>query len=321
MVSQQLQDGKCNPVRPITVQPGHTENEVHELLASRQFVYADCYTVMPLVGDVMRYTTAQRRVSVIPVGESPILRSYEAGVVLITGLKAKSQVGVEVDEQEVSLSYPEGDNTFQGSLSWPAALKYGRLDGGKIRRDRFVAKVWDGDNTDWLGGFPMFTGLVAGLDKVGRQNASIKVKSNNVLMNVNMPKVLWQPNCRNTWGDSICGVNQADWAVIGTIGTSPTRSAIPWSGVDANYKQGKIHIDNGDSVVRVRTISRISGGVMYLALPLDFDPVAGQEFTAYPGCPRTDDPTYGCPKYHPTPQDWREFFKAFPYIPVAETAS
>lgn len=314
-----LQDDKRDPMRPITVQPGHTENELHECLASRQFVYSDCYTVEPLVGDRMRYTTAQRRVTVLPADGDIVKRSYEAQEILITGLRTKSTIGIEVDEQSITINYPDSDTAFQNYLSWPFALKTGRMDGGKIRRDRFIAKEWNADRTDWIGGFPMFVGLVAGIDNVGRSSAQVKVKSNNVLLNVNMPRDLWQPGCKNTWGDSICGVNQLDWSSLQHLGAASTRSVLQWAGADANYNQGKVHIDNGGSVTRIRTISRVEGDKLFLAYPLDFDPFDEQEFFPFPGCPKTTDPTFGCPKYHG--DDWRNFFKGFPFIPVAETAA
>lgn len=306
-------------MRPITAQPGHTEEETEAALRSGQFVFADCYTFEPKVGDKLRYTTAQRRVSVVPV-DDVVRRSYEAQGVIITGLRVMNQLGVEVDQQEVNIDYVSSP-IFQNYLTWPEALLQGKLDGARIRRDRYIAKAWDPNpmgETDWLGGMPMFNGLVSSLNGVGRQSASMSVKSDLVLLNIQMPQYLFETNCKNTWGDPICGVVQNDWAVAGTMGPAPTRSVIPWSGVSAHYNQGKVYVENEDSVTLIRTISRVDADNLYLSFPLDFDPMEGQEFTAYPGCPRTMDATYGCPKYHGS--NWEEFFKGFPFVPVAETA-
>lgn len=306
-------------MRPITPQTGHTQQEVIDAMDSGQFVYADCYTIEPLVGIVMRYTTAQRRVTVQPLGEV-MRQNFEANEILIKGLRVRNNLGVEVDEQSLTISYPSTP-IYQNYLTWPFALMTGRLDGGHIKRDRFIAKEWGtgpGRRTDWLGGFPMFRGLISTINQVGRQSATIQVKSDLVLLNTQMPQFLWEPTCKNTWGDPICGVDQSDWSSIETIDAPPTRSIIPWSGADQNYNQGKIHIDNGDSVVRIRTISRVDAGNLYLSFPLDFDPFNGQQFTVYPGCPKTTDATYGCPKYHGV--DWPKRFKGFPFTPVAETA-
>ena len=305
-------------MRPITAQPGHTQGEVTAALASRQFVYADCFTFTPKVGSPLRYTTAPQDVSVVPVGEVS-RQTFSAQTLIIKGLRVKNNLGVEVDEQQVEMSYDDSVS-YQSALTWPKALLQGRLDGGTLKRDRYIAMDWGngiGANTNWLGGFPMFLGLISSLDKVGRQTATINVKSNLVLLDRDTPPFLWEPNCKNTWGDTACGVNQATWAVAATVGASPSSSVLPWTGAGLGYNLGKIHIENGDSVTRVRTIARATPSQLFLAYPLDFTPSVGASFMAYPGCTRTSDATYGCPKYHGG--TWANFFKGFPFIPVAET--
>lgn len=306
-------------MRPITPQPGYVGADVTAALESGQFVYADCFTIFPRVGSPLRYTTAQQDVSVVPVGEVS-RQTYSARSVLIRGLRVKNNLGVEVDEQEVELNYPDSLE-YQGSLTWAQALLQGRLDGASIRRDRYIAERWGQGaavDTLWLGGMPMFLGLVSALNKVGRQSATVNVKSDLILLNRQAPAFLWEPNCKNTWGDTACGVNQGTWAEAATInGGTPSRTVIPWTGSGPEFNLGKIHIENGDSVTRVRTIARATATELYLAYPLDFDPVALAAFVAYPGCTRTDDATYGCPKYHGV--SWVNKFKGFPFIPVAET--
>lgn len=301
-------------MRPITPQPGYVEADVINAMNSGQFVYADCYTITPLTGSPMLYTTAQRRVSVVPIGEVTRV-NYEANVVLIKGLMVRNSIGLEVDQQSVELEYPPTNVSYQNYLSWPFALMSGRLDGAVIERDRFIGS----DFNTWLGGFPMFRGLVSSMDRVGRSSAIVNVKSDLVLMDTQMPRNLYEVNCRNVWGDANCGVVQSTWAVIGAIGASPTRSVIPWSSASQHYDQGKLYIDNGDSVVRIRTIASVSGTNLNLSYPLDFDPYETQNFTVYPGCPRTVNATYGCPKYHGDPA-WKTRYAGYPFVPVAETA-
>ena len=130
-----------------------------------------------------------------------------------------------------------------------------------------------------------------------------------------MPRDLFEANCRNTWGDTGCGVNQEDYAVIGATEGVPTRTVLPWSGASSEYALGKVLIANSDSTIRVRTISRADGDALYLSYPLDFDPPTGLAFTAYPGCDRTKD---RCPFFHGV--DWVKRFAGYPFVPVAETA-
>ena len=238
-------------MRPITPQPGYSSSDVTSLLATGQFVYADCFTITPKVGSPLRYTNAQQDVTVVPIGF--ITReTYKAGVVIIGGLRVKNTLGVEVDEQQISLDYPDTP-VYQSAITWAKALLTGRLDGATVRRDRFFAADW---GQPWLGGCPMFLGLVSTLSSVGRQSATMAVKSDLVFLDRQAPSFLWEPNCKNTWGDPACGVDQNIWAVAGTIGASPTRSVLPWSSSSTAYNLGKIHIDNGDSVTRVRTVAR-----------------------------------------------------------------
>ena len=299
-------------MRPVTLQTGFTLGDLEAAMASRQFVYADCFTIIPSVGSPLRYTSAQQNVTVLAVDEV-VNRTYFAGQVIIQGLRARNNLGVEVDQQEIQLSYPATDAYQNLGLTWAQALLQGKLDNASLRRDRYVARDW---NSPWIGGYPMFRGLVSTLNKVGRQSATIEVKSDLIVLNRQSPAYLWEPNCKNTWGDPACGVTQSDWSESGIVGSSPTRSKIPWSGAGPDFNLGKIHIHSGDSVTRVRTIARATATDLFLAYPLDFDPVVDQSFTAFPGCSRTSDPTFGCPKYHVS---WQEKFKGFPFIPVAET--
>lgn len=306
-------------MRPITPQPGYTEADVLAVMNSGQFVYVDCFTFIPKIGDALRYTNGQQNVTVVPIDDIE-RQTYFGNQVLIRGLRVRNNLGIEVDEQQIEMSYP---NTmlYQAMLTWPQALLQGRLDGASIRRDRYVAAAFGNDGnggTLWLGGFPMFLGLVSSLTSVGRQSATVNVKSDLVLLNRQAPAFLWEPTCKNTWGDPACGVDQAAWVVHDVLGASPTRTVLPWAASSTDYNQGKIHIENGDSVTRVRTVARATATELYLAYPLDFDPVAGMAFAAYPGCSRTDDATTGCPKYHGDP-GWRDKFKGFPFTPVAET--
>lgn len=304
-------------MRPVFPQPGYTETDVREVAESRQSVFMDCYTIQPLIGSALRYCTAQGRQSVVPNGE--VSRQTYTTEVLITGLRMSNKMGVEVDQKQLQVDYPEG-LIYQSALSWPQALLQGRLDGATVKRDRYFAWTWGNSfagATKWVGGTPMFLGLMSTVDRVGRQTATMNVKSDLVLLNRQAPAYLWEANCKNTWGDTACGVDQDVWAVHSTVDSGTTRSVIQWASASTDYNLGKIHISNGDSVTRVRTISRATTGELFLAYPLDFDPVAGMAFTAYPGCSRTKDPTTGCPKYHGV--DWQKKFKGAPFIPVAET--
>lgn len=300
-------------MRPLVPQVGYTSEEGEAVLASGQFIYADCYTIIPKTGAPLRYTTAQQNVDVMPLdGNIPV--RYFAKKIVIRGLLVKNTIGIEVDQQEVEIDYT-GQVEYQSQLTWPEALLLGRLDGARIRRDRFIRQSWNA-GTPWVAGMPMFKGLVSSLNKVGRQSATVNVKSEIILLDTQMPRDLFEPQCGWTWGDTNCGINQEDFAQLGTVGASPTRTVLPWSGATSDFSLGKIFMSNGDSTIRVRTISRVADGKLFLAYPLDFDPLPGNIFTAYPNCKRMKD---RCVEFHGDPA-WKSKFKGFPFIPVAESA-
>ena len=143
---------------------------------------------------------------------------------------------------------------------------------------------------------------------------SIKVKSALVLLNIDMPRNLFQPSCKNTWGDLACGIDQSIYAQHVTLAVDATPYELPWASATADFILGKIMVENGDGVTRVRSVKRVDIGVsLLLSYPLDFTPVAGTEFVAYPGCPRTLD---ACTNLYAN----QDNFRAYPFVPVPETA-
>lgn len=300
-------------MRTVYPQPGYTEADLHALLATRQFVYADVFTFIPKVGDDLTYTNSQRDVTVVPIVGGPARVTYFANKVLLTGLRFKTGIGVEVDEQNVEIAYGSGLD-YQAYMTWPEALKQGRLDGANVRRDRFFAADW---GSPWIAGCKMFTGKVSSLDSVGRLSATINVKSDLVLLNQQMPKDLFQPICKHTWADAGCGVDRALHVVQTTVGgPTPTRTFLPWAGATDAFNMGTTYIESSDSVTRIRTILRVDVGVgVHLIYPLDFDPIVGADVSYYPNCRRL---FANCGLYHADPE---EHFLGFPFVPVAETAA
>ncbi len=300
-------------MRPVTSQPGYSEADLETLLASGQFVFADCFTITLNNGiDKLRYTTAQHSVSVVPVGD-PMRVTYRADLVLIEGLRFSVGIGTEVDEQQITLSYAE-NHTVQGQ-SFALALRLGWFDGAVITRDRFFAASW---GSPWVGGIPMFAGKISTLDSVGRMRATLKVRSALVLLNLDMPRNVWQPSCKNNLYDLGCGVDPNLHSTTVLMAVDGTTTVLPWPAATADYLLGKVYIENFDGVARVRAIKSVQAGVsVTLSYPLDFVPVSGNQFVAYEGCERTQ---AVCPRFDVVSGDWVDRFRAYPYVPVGEAA-
>jgi hypothetical protein len=304
-------------VRKIFPQPGHTEGELTALLATRQFVYVDCFTIFPKIGDPLRYSSAQRTVSLFPIDDDSNLAYFTSDKVKVSGLQMKAGIGVEVDEQTLHMDFPP-DFRYYG-MSMPNAIKVGRLDGSTIRRDRYFAVNWGSPNepVDWIAGITMFMGRFSTVDKVSRSMAEFKVKSNLILLNVKMPHNLYQTQCNNTFGDPVCGIDRGALQINTTIGVGSDALTIYTSDAAANHKYGTCYFEDVYSVTQTRTIKSVEVGVkIVLVSPLDFTPEVGENFLMQPGCSRTwdgDEPS--CETWNNQPQ-----YKGYPFVPPPESA-
>lgn len=299
--------------RLITPQPGFSLADCNALLASKQMIIANCFTITPTQGAIIRLCDMQEDVSIVAWNDVS-RQTYSANQAVISGLQSHSKIGLEVDEQEFQIAY-SADALFQNWKSWPESLLLGRLDGATISRDIAFAASW---NDPWMGVVRMFFGVDPELDSVGRSMAKIRIYSGLSRLNLDMPKDLYGLKCRNHFGDAKCGINLNSISALGTVGAGATRTKIPWASSSASYAFGKIHITNSDSVTRVRTIRGADASNLYLIYPLDFDPAAGLQFTAWPGCSRLSTGANGCQQYWSTA--WPDHFAGCPFQPVAETA-
>lgn len=306
-------------MKPILLQGSYTADDATALLASKSFIYAECYTITPLTGDPMRFTNAAEDVNVTPTdGSTTGIVPFYARQVTLSGLKYKTSVGTDVDEQQLKIGYTPGSLNWQGILTFPQAAQLGRLDGAVIRRDRYFAPTW---GAPWVFGTVMFAGRVSTLTQVGALSSTISVKSDMVLLNVQAPRALWLAQCIHSWGDTGCGITVSEYTENVTVGSGATTTVIPWSGITSAFVMGKIIIEGSDNVNRQRTILSVNAGVSAtLIYPLDFVPAAGTPVSFYPNCQRLYANCYWGVKGGGTDAIAAEHFMGFPWIPVSETA-
>jgi len=296
-------------VRPITPQPGFTESDLITLLATREFIFVEAYTILTKDQGVRRYSTAQKDVDIqIPVDGAAGPVVFTSRQVQLSGIRTEMGVGVEVDEQTLNLAFPE-TLTYIPGLPFSQAIRLGRFDGATVRRDRYFRKDWI---SHWVGGVPMFVGKVSSIDRFSRSNAQLKVKSDLALLNTPMPRKLMQATCLHTLFDPGCGLYKLAYQTAGVVGSGSTIDTIYWSGANSGFALGTIEIEDAGGVTIVRTIDRVDTGVLYLASPLESIPIVGMNFKAYPGCNRT----YArCNDFNNRPN-----YQGFPFVPTAETA-
>lgn len=280
------------------------------LATKRQFIYADGYTLTLLDETKHRFTTSQYNFIGIPQYEVDP-QTFFAGRLLISGLKYKTAIGTEVDEQELRITpFP---NYEINQVKFLRAARIGMLDGALVKRDRFFFNAW---GQPPVGAMTLFKGRTSTIDPIGRTDMSMKIKSDLVLLVSPSPREAYQPQCQNTLFDGRCKLLKEDFAVQGTAGSGSTDRLINWTTGSAAgfYDQGTVFIETGDNVGELRTIQASSTNQLFLTLPLPYPLANGDDFVVLPGCDKTKEVCQSA-KF-----DNLENFRGYPFVPPPETA-
>lgn len=284
------------------------------LATRRQLKYADCYEFILNDdpggddGTVLRYTTATSNVrATLPDGSESFL--WEAGRVLVSGLRYRLSVGTDVDEQEVQIAVKP--NVMVLGLPFLVAVRMGLFFKATVKRIRYFFTEW---NQPPVGGIVFFTGFVGPVQDLGVQTCTVKVKSGMILLNTPMPHELYQPQCLNTLYDARCKLIPGDFGQAGNPESGSTRGVIAWAdSVEDDFNQGTIRFASGANMGAIRTIKKSTSGALILAVPLDYDPELTDDFQAYPGC---DKSKARCNTRFSNIAN----FRGYPYVPEPETA-
>ncbi|MGF3025541.1 DUF2163 domain-containing protein [Methylobacterium aquaticum] len=264
-------------------------------------LYADCFTITLRSGTAIAVTNAD---VAVPLNGFV----YLANSLMVDGLRFRCSVGLEVDQQQVTLSARSTD--LIGGVPALVAIRNGALDGARIRRERAFL-------TDWtvppVGAVLLFQGRVSTVDAVGRTAARITVASDLVLLDVDMPRNVWQPTCNHVLFDSGCGLPKEAFGASGAAGAGATPTRIPWTGAAAAYAQGTVTMTGGANAGATATIKTADGTGLTLAYPLPAAPAAGDTFVAYQGCDHT---LATCRAKFSN----GDRFRGFPFVPTPETA-
>jgi uncharacterized phage protein (TIGR02218 family) len=237
--------------------------------------------------------------------------TYLANSILIDGLKYKASVGLEVDQQQITVSALAAD-TVTGGAPVLQALRDGTFDGCEIERDRVFFSDRIGGTA--IGAVTLFKGRLGTVDQIGRTSAKLTVNSDLVLLDIDMPRNIYQPTCLHTLYDSGCTLVKNAFGANGTVGAGSTASVINWSGASANFQQGSITFTSGVNVGVTANVNAVAGGTsLTLGYPLQSVPSAGDTFTVYCGCDHT--PGTCQSKFNNLAN-----FRGFPYVPPPQMA-
>jgi len=272
------------------------------LASSDRFIMADLYTITLVGGSVLRYSAAPTVL-------------FANGYTFALGpkferTKTKIVIGTQVDELEVNI-YTEPTDLI-GGLPFLQAAWQGELDGALLQLERAFMATY-GDTSP--GTVVLFAGRISDIDCT-RTGIDVKCRSHLELLNIQMPRRLWQSSCTHTLGDAMCQFDRSNLQATFSAGpgSSEAQIATSVSPTPPNlYIQGTVIGVTGANAGSSRTVANMSGGWVYVRLAFLSPILPGDQFQLLPGCDRT---LSTCTNVFNN----MVHFGGFPYIPTPETA-
>ncbi|NLR74204.1 DUF2163 domain-containing protein [Leeia aquatica] len=276
-----------------------------DLLNSQDaFCMADLFVFVLQGGQVLRYTSA----------DTPV--SWQGETYLSTGPgfkrgRTQLSLGVQVDTLEVTV-FASVTDQINGQPFVAHAMR-GGLDGANLTLSRAFLSRWD---APVVGVLSLFSGRVAEVSGT-RGACHLQVKSDLELLNIKMPRNLYQPSCLHTVYDAGCAVSRASMVQTGSIVQvlDPNRFVVSLPRPAGWFDQGLITFSSGANAGISRTVrSYAEGQQVQIALPFPAAVQPGDAISMLPGCDKTQTTCQG--KFNNLAR-----FRGFPYIPVPETAA
>ena len=211
---------------------------------------ADCFTFTLLSGLILTYTNAD-----VPIALNGY--TYLANSVLVDGLHYKCSIGLDVDQQKITIAARPTD-TIAG-VPFLQALRNGVFDGCEVKRERAFLSSWTAAP---IGSVILFKGRMSTVDQIGRTSAEVTVNSDLTLLDLNMPRNLYSPACLHVLYDSGCGLVK-NALRRATARSAPARpvSTILWSGAIVCHAQGTILFSSGVNAGVSATVKSAAAGL------------------------------------------------------------
>ena len=272
------------------------------LASSDRFIMADLYTITLVGGSVLRYSAGPTAL-------------FANGYTFALGpkferSKTRIVIGTQVDELEVKI-YTEPTDLI-GGLPFLQAAWQGELDGALLQLERAFMATY-GDTSP--GTVVLFAGRISDIDCT-RTGIDVKCRSHLELLNIQMPRRLWQSSCTHTLGDAMCQFDRSNLQATFSAGpgSSEAQIATSVSPTPPNlYIQGTVIGVTGANAGSSRTVANMPGGWVYVRLAFLSPILPGDQFQLLPGCDRT---LSTCTNLFNNVIH----YGGFPYIPTPETA-
>ena len=222
------------------------------------------------------------------------------------------KLGTDVDTFYVGLL--PGSSTIM-NYSWGEARRNGLLQGAWLQYSRayfplpFTFAVWP---LVPVGVLPRFLGIVGAIDG-GGADLVVSVNSPLNILQLSLPRNLYQPNCLNSFGDQACGINLAAYTNADSAQAASNALNIVCGNAFAAdyYDHGMLTFTSGINAGFSRSVETSANQVINLATPFFYAPSVGDRFTLTPGC---DKSFLCCAKYTNTAN-----IRCHPFVPPPAT--
>jgi uncharacterized phage protein (TIGR02218 family) len=266
---------------------------------------ADLYTITLKTGTALRYTSWDTNLTVLG-------NTFLTGPPSIARSAIEEKLGMDVATLEITIDASPTDTI--NSVPILQAIGQGLFDGAAFRIDRLFM---DSASTQ-IGTVIRFSGFIGALDELTRSSAKLSVNAGTAYLSMQLPAVILQPGCTNTLFDARCGLIKASFAEANVMQAGSTVNKVLSLSTkgDGYYDNGQIAFTSGANaglVKAVKTYFSTGGPFFTFNSPLPFAPNAGDAFTAYPGCDKTQ---LTCTNKFFNLAN----FEGFPYVPAPETA-
>jgi uncharacterized phage protein (TIGR02218 family) len=280
-------------------------NLVTWLQSATEIRMADLYTITLKSGLTLRFTSWDTNLTVLG-------NTFLTGPPNIARSAIEEKLGMDVATLEVTIEASLID--LINGVPILQAIGQGLFDGATFRIDRLFMD----SASNQIGTVVRFSGFIGALDELTRSSAKLSVNAGTALLSMQLPAVILQPGCTNTLFDARCGLIKASFAEMNVVQAGSTVNKLLSSSAkgDGYYDNGQIAFTSGANAGLVKAVKQYfsTGGPFFtFNSPLPFVPNAGDVFTAYPGCDKTQ---ATCTNKFSNLVN----FEGFPYVPAPETA-
>ncbi len=290
---------------------------LQSLLATRQFIVIDLYTITLADGAVLRYSGGDA--DVLDGGVRYPCGGWTGPYWGLVGDNAQCHWKLGTDVQTLTVSVLPGTALVEGS-PFVQAVETGVFDGAWLEYRRAYlplatsVQFWPLPAT---GSVRKFYGRIGDISPAGGSVVTFCVNSIADILQQPWPPAVYQPGCLNVLGDAACGINLTQWLVTGTVAAGSTALVIAASLTQAAgwFDQGDIAFTSGVLSGQSRSIRAWADGTLTLMTPFPHVPGIGDAFQLHPGCDGTMD-AGGCPKFSNLAN-----FRGHPFVPPPSTAN